>query len=64
MARYNRPRKNPYPAEFAGKWTGAITCGHNPYLEAFLADDVRLIQTADGSEELGYKRREPPPVAK
>ncbi|MDK3075482.1 hypothetical protein QO034_20615 [Sedimentitalea sp. JM2-8] len=64
MARYNKPRENPYPAEFVGRWPGAITCGHNPYLEAFLADDVEIIQAADGTEELTYKRRQPPKPAK
>ena len=64
MARYDKPRENPYPAEFVGNWSGAVTCGHNPFLEAFLADDVRVIKAADGTEELAYDRRKPPPSAR
>ncbi|MHA3977357.1 hypothetical protein ACW9UR_06715 [Halovulum sp. GXIMD14794] len=60
MARYNKPRENPYPAEFAEKRGDVITCGHNPYLEAFLADDVQVIVSEEGAEELIYKRRKPP----
>lgn len=63
MARYNKPKENPYPAEFSGNWAGAITCGHNPFLEAFLADDVHIIQTADGAEDLSYTRPKPPKAA-
>ena len=60
MARYNKPLANPYPAEFAGRWSGAITCGHNPYLEAFSADDVNVVVAPEGREELSYSRRKPP----
>ncbi|MGR3802030.1 MAG: hypothetical protein ACU0AY_01040 [Marinibacterium profundimaris] len=60
IARYNKPRTNPYPAEFAGNWAGAITCGHNPFLEAFLADDVKVLKAADGTEDVVYVRRKLP----
>jgi hypothetical protein len=64
MARYNKPRGNPYPATFAGTPDSAITCGHNPYLEAFIADDIRVTVAADGTEELVYTRLTSPPPAK
>jgi len=60
MARYNHPMRNPYPAEFAGKWAGAITCGHNPFLEAFVAENIRLEADSRGREKLAYDRVKPP----
>ena len=60
MARYNKPRPNPYPAKFAGNWNGAVTCGHNPFLEAFLAEDIEITQSADGTEDVSYNRPKPP----
>ena len=60
LARYNKARANPYPAEIVGSRVGAITCGHNPFLEAFLADGVRIIEGADGTEDVVYERRKPP----
>ncbi len=39
---------NPYPAEYGStkgiKWTGIITCGHNPFLEAKLVRDLVVIK--------------------
>lgn len=60
QARYNKPNPNPYPAEFVDNWQGAVTCGHNPFLEAFLADDVCIVTTQDGVEDLSFTRRRPP----
>ena len=56
QARYNKPQKNPYPAEFVGSWEGNIACGHNPYLEAFLAEDISLAIDTAGEEVLSYER--------
>ena len=56
QAHYNKTKPNPYPAEFVGNWRGAVTCGHNPFLEAFLAEDVRLVVEGDGAENLSYMR--------
>src|SRR5665213_232446 len=47
LVRYNRPYK-PYEAEYWKTNTGVpmesrMTCGHNPWLEARLATNVRLI---------------------
>ena len=45
---YAKSRKNnPYPAEFGVShngvpWTGEVTCGHNPFLEARLVDNLRV----------------------
>lgn len=48
---------NPYPAEVHD--FERITCGHNPYLFACPAMDVRVETTADGDETLAY---EPLPI--
>ena len=47
LARYNNPA-NPYGAEYWRTNTGVqmqtkMTCGHNPWLEARLATNVRLV---------------------
>jgi hypothetical protein len=64
QARYNKPKPNPYPAQFVGNWQGAITCGHNPFLEAFLAEDVCLVMGDDGSEHLSFNRPRVPSVVR
>ena len=56
QARYNNPQPNPYPAAFDGNWAGSITCGHNPYLEAFLAEDIVANSDDENKEELSYQR--------
>ncbi len=56
QARYNNPQQNPYPAKFAGNWQGNIVCGHNPYLEAFLATDISVKSDGKGEEELRFNR--------
>ena len=60
MARYNKPTPNPYPAEFVGRWQGAISCGHNPSLEAFVAENIRLEVDGSGTETITYDRVKPP----
>jgi hypothetical protein len=56
QARYNKPQQNLYPAEFSGKWEGNIVCGHNPYLEAFLAEGINVGTDDEGNELLSYER--------
>lgn len=56
QARYIKPQRNPYPAEFSGRWEDNIVCGHNPYLEAFLADGINVEIVASGHEVLLYRR--------
>jgi hypothetical protein len=58
MAKYSRPYV-PYEAQFRTTNTGVphdvgMICGHNPYIEARLARDLRLIET-DGSAVLRWK---------
>lgn len=52
LARYNKPAKPPYTAQFDGidgfAYPGSITCGHNPFIEAFLADGVATSDTGLG----------------
>ncbi len=50
-ARYNRPQELPYPAILE---QGRIHCGHNPWLEASLVDDLRVEEDADGEEVLKW----------
>lgn len=64
LARYNKPKPNPYPAQFTENWQGAVTCGHNPFLEAFLAEDVCLVMGNDGKENLSFKRPKAPVPAR
>jgi len=54
QARYNNPRQNPYPANFTNNWAGNIVCGHNPYLEAFLATDI--VMNNNENAVLSYQR--------
>jgi hypothetical protein len=56
QAQYNNPQQNPYPARFADNWQGNIECGHNPYLEAFLADEIKVEADGEGNEVLSYRR--------
>jgi hypothetical protein len=52
MAQYNKPSKAPYPARFDAidghAYPRHISCGHNPFVEAFLADGVEVADTALG----------------
>lgn len=44
--RYSKPTKPPYPAQFDAingvAYQRHISCGHNPYIEAFKADGVAV----------------------
>ena len=51
-ARYNQPQCPPYPAQVED---GRIHCGHNPWMEAALVDDLKVIAGADGDEVLQWK---------
>lgn len=50
---------NPYPTQYNG-WKGEITCGHNPFLEAFLVDDLQVITDKNGKEKIIFKKRPRP----
>ena len=54
-------RWNPYKAQYWNR--GIITCGHNPYLEAFIVDDLRTEEMND-EEKITYKRRQYPEPSK
>ena len=56
LSRYNKPTPNPYSAEFVDNWQGNITCGHNPYLEAFMAENINVISDENGRETISYRR--------
>ena len=58
-------RQNPYPAQFGQTrsghpWQGEIHCGHNPFLHARLADDLRVERGANGEEKARWKKRTRP----
>ena len=52
FARYNKPDKPPYPAYFETidgmAYPRHIICGHNPFVEAFLADGIIASDTPLG----------------
>lgn len=54
---------NPYPAQFNGRGR-EITCGHNPYLEAFIVDDLKTITDENGKEKITFKKRSKPEIIK
>jgi hypothetical protein len=65
MAFVLRNRPNPYPAEFGSApdgvpWTGQVSCGHNPFLQARLADDLSVECDLDGNEKVTWKERPKP----
>lgn len=52
-----RPRHNPYPATVhvdLRERSTAVTCGHNPWLEARFVRELRLERAADGQEILSW----------
>ncbi len=61
-------KNNPYPAEFpklpplpkgpGGRFTGQVTCGHNPHLFARPVSDIKVRRNENGDEELTWT--EPP----
>jgi hypothetical protein len=56
--------KNPYPVRYGTlngvPWTGRMVCGHNPFLEARLVDDLRVVVNDDGTERPVWKERPKP----
>ena len=50
-ARYNQPQELPYPATLE---QGRIHCGHNPWIEASVVDDLRVEEDPDGEEVLNW----------
>jgi hypothetical protein len=61
-------RNNPYPAEYDAiggvKWQGRITCGHNPWLEARLVDNLKVRLDDNGEEQIIWVDRKPPDFKK
>lgn len=59
-----RRREQVYPAEFlileGVKWTGEITCGHNPWLRARLVDNLIVEAGAEGREAASWNDRHSP----
>jgi hypothetical protein len=55
MAVAQRRRDNPYPAKVE---RGVITCGHHPFLQARLVDDLRVEYDGHGMETaIAWKER-------
>ena len=50
-ARYIQPQEPPYPARLE---QGRIHCGHNPWLEASVVDDLRVEADAEGNDVLKW----------
>lgn len=59
--------KNPYPAQFGTldgvSWQGQIICGHNPWLEARLVDDLSVEVEPEGKEKPTWKERPKPDIS-
>ena len=55
-AKYNKPHEPPYPAQLT---RGRIQCGHNPWLEANLVNDLRIEVAADGEDALKWEEPAP-----
>ena len=51
-ARYNQPQRPPYPAHIEH---GRVHCGHNPWMEATLVDDLEVTADLNGNEVLQWK---------
>jgi len=55
---------NPYPARFGtlygAPWEGEITCGHTPWLEAHLVDNLRAEREDSGEERFAWDERPRP----
>ena len=43
-------------------WQGRILCGHNPWLEARLVDNLLVIKDSDGVEKLSWDERLKPDI--
>lgn len=60
-------KANPYPATFDDiddiPWQGRIHCGHNPWLEARLVDNLRVFQNPNGDEQLSWDERPKPDIS-
>jgi hypothetical protein len=63
LARYNKPRSNPYRAQYMYAKQGTLRgpqvhCGHNPLLWARLVTDLEVSTDAGGKESLSWKEIE------
>jgi len=58
---YSSHRKdNPYPAEYfshprGGRWTGGITCGHNPFVLARFVKKLKIYMDDEGEPALSWE---------
>ena len=50
-ALYNNPQQPAYPAQLE---QGRVHCGDNPFLEARVVDELRVVEDADGNEVLNW----------
>lgn len=59
-----RGARNAYPARFGTlrgiPWEGEIFCGHNPWLEARLVDNLRVERDSAGAERFAWDERPRP----
>jgi hypothetical protein len=53
---------NPYRATCI-PWQRRLRCGHNPWLEARLVDNLHVIQDSDGVEQLSWDERSKPDIS-
>lgn len=64
IALIRRGVHNPYPARFGTlrgvPWEGEITCGHNPWLEARLVDNLRVECDSSGADRFAWDERPRP----
>lgn len=60
-------KANPYPATFDDiegiPWQGRLRCGHNPWLEARLVDNLFVFQDTGGEEQLSWDERPKPDIS-
>jgi hypothetical protein len=65
----DKKRHNLYPAEFGTTpegvtWVGEIVCGHNPYLQARLVDDLKIESDPEGIERATWKELPRPDLSR
>jgi hypothetical protein len=61
-------KRCPYPVIFdrlSGiRWEGNMTCGHNPFLEARVVDDLHVVQDEKGDERFVWTERPRPDMSR
>lgn len=56
----SHPKDNPYRAEYmthprGGRWSGGITCGHNPFISARFVKKLKVYMDDDGEPALSWE---------